>query len=64
LQCRSQPPLSAGSPSLANQDPAGLPDWLGDYETLATDSLNQSDGFIGGYTNTSVGYQNIRENAF
>jgi hypothetical protein len=53
-----------GGPSVVNQDPTGITDWLGDYETLATDGLNQSAGFIGGYTNTSVGYQNIRENAF
>jgi hypothetical protein len=54
-----------GGPSVANQDPLfGLTDWLGDYDTLATDALNQSAGFIGGYTNTSTGYQNIRENAF
>jgi hypothetical protein len=52
-----------GGPSVVNQDPTGITDWLGDYETLATDGLNQSAGFIGGYTNTSAGYQNIRENA-
>jgi hypothetical protein len=53
-----------GGPSVANQDPFGIVDWLGDYETLATDFVNQSAGFIGGYTNTSAGYQNVRENAF
>jgi hypothetical protein len=55
---------SPGGPSVANQDDFGLHDWLGDYETLATDSLNQSAGFIGGYTDTSAGYQNIRTNKF
>jgi hypothetical protein len=53
---------SPGGPSVVNQDDFGPHDWLGDYETLATDSLNQSAGFIGGYTDTSVGYQNIRTN--
>jgi hypothetical protein len=53
-----------GGPSIVNQDDAGVSDWLGDYETLATDSLNKSGGFVGGYTNTSAGYQNIRENKF
>jgi hypothetical protein len=58
------PIVLRGGPSVANQDPFGIVDWLGDYETLATDSINQSAGFIGGYTDTSAGYQNVRENAF
>jgi hypothetical protein len=55
-----------GGPSIVNQDDIiiGLHNWLGDYEALASDSLNQSAGFIGGYTDTSAGYQNIRENKF
>jgi hypothetical protein len=53
-----------GGPSIVNQDDFTIPDWLGDYETLASDSLNQSAGFIGGYTDTSAGYQNIRRNRF
>jgi hypothetical protein len=53
---------SKGSPSVVNQDDFGLPDWLGDYEVLTADSLNQGPGFIGGYTNTSPGYQNVRRN--
>jgi hypothetical protein len=57
---------SPGGPSIVNQDDIiiGLHNWLGDYEALASDSLNQSAGFIGGYTDTSAGYQNIRENKF
>ena len=55
---------SRRGPSVANQDDFGLHDWLGDYETLATDSLNQNAGFIGGYTDTSAGYQNIRSTKF
>ena len=53
-----------GGPSIVNQDDFAFQDWLGDYETLATDSLNKSKGFIGGYTNTSAGYHNIRRNRF
>jgi hypothetical protein len=53
-----------GGPSIVNQDDFAFQDWLGDYETLATDSLNKSQGFIGGYTNTSAGYQNIHRNKF
>jgi hypothetical protein len=57
---------SPGGPSIVNQDDIiiSLHNWLGDYEALASDSLNQSAGFIGGYTDTSAGYQNIRENKF
>lgn len=55
---------STGGPSVVNQDDFTINDWLGDYETLAGDSLNQNAGFVGGYTNTSTGYQNIRENRF
>ncbi len=51
-------------PSVVNQDDFGIGNWLGDYEALASDSQNQSAGFIGGYTDTSAGYQNIRENKF
>jgi hypothetical protein len=60
------PIASPGGPSVVNQDliPFGLHDWLGDYEALASDSLNQSVGFIGGYTDISAGYQNIQENKF
>lgn len=53
-----------GGPSIVNQDDFTINDWLGDYETLAGDSLNQNAGFVGGYTNTSAGYQNIRANKF
>src|SRR5260370_33562695 len=53
-----------GGGSEVNQDDFALQDWRGDYDTLATDSLNQSAGFIGGYTDTSPGYQNIRRNRF
>jgi hypothetical protein len=48
----------------STRDDFAFQDWLGDYETLARDSLNKSEDFIGGYTNTSAGYQNIRRNRF
>lgn len=57
---------SPGGPSVVNQDEftISLHDWLGDYEALTSDSLNEKRGFIGGYTDTSAGYQNILENKF
>jgi hypothetical protein len=53
-----------GGPSVVNQDDFALPDWQGDYETLAADGLGIIPGFLGGYTDSSAGYQNIRRNRF
>jgi len=48
-----------GGPAVVNQDDIviGLHNRLGDYEALASNSLNLSTGFNGGYTD-AAGYQN------
>jgi hypothetical protein len=58
------PVQKQGSPPIPNQDDYVIHDWLGDYDTLTSDSLNKSAGFMGGYADDSSGFQSIQKNAF
>lgn len=60
----NMPTQQPGSPPEVNQDDFALHDWRGDYDTLTSDSTNMSGGFLGGYTDTSGGYQRVLKNKF
>jgi hypothetical protein len=42
-------------PTIVGQDVLMAPDYMGDYDTLASDTLNRHSGFIGGYASNLPG---------
>lgn len=48
-------------PSVVGQDVMLPPDYMGDYDTLASDSTNTYAGFVGGYADNSEGHPVVLE---
>ncbi len=51
-------------PSIVGQNVLVAPDYMGDYDTVATDSTGQSAGFIGSYSSNAAGNPNVMTNHF
>ena len=50
--------------SVVGQDPLLVPTYMGDYDTLASDTLNLTNGFRGGFADNITGAPNVQENKF
>lgn len=55
---------SSNFPSVVGQDIFVAPDYMGDYDTLATDATNQNAGFLNTYASQSVGNPNVTTSQF
>jgi len=55
---------AANFPSLVGQDMLVAPDYMGDYDTVAVDSIGQSAGFIDFYSSNAAGNPNVMTNRF
>lgn len=51
-------------PSLVSQDLLVAPDYMGDYDTLASEATNLTTGFLGGYANNAGGSPSVTTNRF
>ena len=47
-------------PTIVGQDVLMAPDYMGDYDTLASDTLDRHAGFVGGYASNLVGNPVVR----
>lgn len=47
-------------PTIVGQDVLLAPDYMGDYDTLASDTLNHHSGFVGGFASNKAGNPVIR----
>ncbi len=47
-------------PTIVGQDVLMAPDYMGDYDTLASDTLNLNAGFVGGYASNLTGNPVVR----
>ena len=50
--------------ALVGQDVLVAPDYMGDYDTVAVDSIGQSGGFIDSYSSNTAGNPNVMTNHF
>jgi hypothetical protein len=50
--------------SVVGQDPLLVATYMGDYDTLASDTLNLTSNFRGGFANNITGAPNVQENKF
>jgi hypothetical protein len=50
--------------SVVGQDALLFPTYMGDYDTLASDTLNLTSNFRGGFANNITGAPNVQENKF
>jgi hypothetical protein len=50
--------------SVVGQDPLVVPTYMGDYDTLASDTLNLTNGFRGGFADNITGAPNVQENKY
>ena len=50
--------------SLVSQDELLIANYMGDYDTLASDTLNLTSNFRGGFANNITGAPNVQENKF
>jgi len=55
---------SVSFPSLVGQDVLVAPDYMGDYDTVAADSLGKTAGFIDSYSSNAGGNPNVMTNHF
>ena len=58
------PVATDGWPSVVGQDLLIDPTYMGDYDSLASDFLNKSGGFIGAFGENSQGEPNVRAKKF
>jgi hypothetical protein len=47
-------------PAIVGQDVLMAPDYMGDSDTLASDTLNLHAGFVGGYASNATGNPTVR----
>ncbi len=47
-------------PAIVGQDVLMAPDYMGDYDTLATDALDLHAGFVGGFASNLAGNPIVR----
>jgi hypothetical protein len=50
--------------SVVGQDPLLVPTYMGDYDTLASDTLDLTNNFRGGFADNITGAPNVQENKF
>lgn len=62
LSWRNSKITRANFPSLVGQDALVASDYMGDYDAVASDSLNQSAGFIDSYSNGAGGHLQVMTN--